>query len=221
MKKFMIFSLMVTMVLGLTISAQASQIINNAPSDEVNLWDIVNGWTGLSLTQNDFQNATVFGILPAGNYSLMNYASYANFSQTLAVPGNTNLIAPDVTSGSTNVNVATTIPFSEMATFAFTDLAGTLATPKSTVFADNNPLGPQSNGFIFDLFALSGNNSAFLNQYVVAFEDGGGNQPLGDSDYNDMVARLSGPAVVPLPGSVLLLGSGLVGLGAWRRIRKG
>jgi hypothetical protein len=76
----------------------------------------------------------------------------------------------------------------------------------------NPSYGSQSNGLIFDL----GNGI----QYIVAFEDGSSTQPLGDSDYNDLVFNITrSTQIVPIPGSALLLGTGflgLLGLG-WRR----
>ncbi len=51
---------------------------------------------------------------------------------------------------------------------------------------------------------------------IVAFEDGGSSQPLGDMDYNDLVLNMTFTQV-PLPPSMVLMGSGLLGLVAWRR----
>ena len=202
MKKLGIFALASIMVMGLAISAQATLIINN--SAEPTLWSIIDGWTGLSLNQNDLQNATALGTLSAGSYAIVDYAKYAGFSQTIDVPSG-NLL--NLTSG--NVNTPSNIPFSEVASFGFSDTSSGGGT-RTTV--NQNPPN-QSYGFIFNLGQF---NPAFAGQYVVAFEDGAGCR-YGDSDYNDLVAHVS---TVPVPPSALLLGSGLLGIIGVRRLRK-
>lgn len=205
MKKIGIFVLAAIMVMGLALSAQATQTINTpwfpdtGNTSELNLYTIINNWTGLLLTNDQLKSAIVLETLPAGSYTMLNYAAYSAFSQTLDVPsGNLATVAANAM-----VNQVTNIAFTEGAEFGFSDNAnGTLGL---TTQNQNSP--GQSNGFIFSLAQFGGVG------YIVAFEDGAGH-PYGDSDYNDMVAR-----VVPVPPSALLMGSGLFGLGlvGWRR----
>ena len=56
----------------------------------------------------------------------------------------------------------------------------------------------------------------FAGDYVIAWED---LKHLGDRDYNDLVVRVSGVSVVPVPAAVWLFASGLFGLAAVARRR--
>lgn len=53
--------------------------------------------------------------------------------------------------------------------------------------------------------------------YVIAWED---LKKLGDRDYNDLVVRVSGASVVPVPAAVWLFASGLLGLAAMAARKK-
>ena len=51
--------------------------------------------------------------------------------------------------------------------------------------------------------------------YVVAWED----QNLGDADYQDLVVEVEDVYPIPEPGTLMLLGSGLAGLGGFARLK--
>jgi len=210
MKKLGIFVLAAVMVLGLAIGAQATTIgtpwaPDTGNASELNLYTIINGWTGLSLTNAQLEGASLLTVLPSGAYTLINYATFSAYSQTLAVPsGNLEVTPPDF------VNLAVNVPFSEGAAFGFTDIANAGAI---TLKTDGTGDADRLQGLIIPLaqFGAAG--------YIVAFEDGNGGPKIGDvfvgdQDYNDMVGY-----VVPVPPSALLMGSGLLGLGlvGWRR----
>jgi len=56
----------------------------------------------------------------------------------------------------------------------------------------------------------------YAGDYVVAWED---LKKLGDRDYNDLVVRVSGVTVVPVPSAVFLFGSGILALAVAARRR--
>jgi hypothetical protein len=66
-------------------------------------------------------------------------------------------------------------------------------------------------------------NGVSTGQYLLAWEDLGYNPAtgkLGDHDFQDLIVLVSGIKPVPEPGTMALLGTGVLGLVAWSRRRK-
>jgi hypothetical protein len=207
----------VALAVCLSSSMAMAITINNGASGESNLWDIVSSMLGVpigTITQTNLTGLTPLETLSDGSYVVTNLARQASYTQNLGYytgigtgSGKTSLVS----SVNSSTNYAVNDPFTVNQSFGFydtTDQAGTKYTEKTL----NTSYGSQSNGFIFDLTSLG-----YSGVYIVAFEDGGGSQPLGDWDYQDCVARVN---AVPLPGAVLLLGAGLVRLVAYARRRE-
>ena len=64
---------------------------------------------------------------------------------------------------------------------------------------------------------ITGGAGNTVGNYVIAWEDLPGG---GDQDYNDLVVEVGGAAPVPEPATMLLFGTGLVGLAGARFRRK-
>jgi hypothetical protein len=243
MRKFVIIvALGVTLILGLTLSA-AALTINNAPSGELNLYEVFNGFGLLPTLSSNAQLITTYPTVLQNlstdpgipgfywEYALSGYyASYAGFTQD---PGTNPQGSPTPKSyfhdlvGSpfpTPPNLNQIKMIGPLVFTPSTDASGNFGFFDETVGGGtkytekslNNTFGqpyPQSNGLIFQVDST--------NQFIVCFEDGDAGQPLGDMDYQDLVLEITRTLkVIPIPPSAVLLGSGLLGmagLGWWRR----
>jgi len=224
MKPGKVLLMVLVLLLGMAAPAPAVTIQTpwkSGPKEE-NLYHIITAW-GFPVDNETLQHATPLESLPAGAYVIKRYASDRGKSQLLGIypwamtppdrgdqpPADGIQLLNPKKPGNWECDVA----FTETADFVFFEV-----TKKKTILLttqnQNSASSPyhQSSGLIFDLGEI---NPLYGGQYIIAFEEGRNRHPFGDLDYNDLVihvSRLDDGIHAPLPGTLPLVGGGLLGL---------
>jgi hypothetical protein len=216
------FLLMVLVwLLGLAVAAPAVTLHapGKADSQEANLCEILAAW-GFSLDDQTLQSAIPLESLPPGTYSMHYYALGLNkpwpqdsYLLTPKPPGRndqpsahgSHLLIPKQPG-----NWEADITFTETSDFDFF----AAAKKKTFLLTTHSAASPKhrTSGLIFDLGEI---NPLYAGQYLIAFQAGKNHPHLLSLDKNSLVIqvqRQDNVSALPLPGTLPLVGSGLLGL---------
>lgn len=224
MKPGNLLLMVLVMLLGMAVAAPAVTIHSpwKAGPSEANLCQILAAW-GYSVDGQTLQSAIPLESLPAGTYSLSHYALTLDEPRPQGIdywtpkhPGpndqppadGSQLLIPKQPG-----NWEGDITFTETSDFGFF-----AATQKKTFLLttqnQNSASSPhhRSSGLIFDLGEI---NPLYAGQYLIAFQAGGKHHHFLSLDKNSLVIqvqRLDDVSPIPLPGTLPLVGGGLLGL---------
>jgi hypothetical protein len=227
------FLLMVlVLLLGMVVAAPAVTIHSpwKAGHHEANLYQILAAW-GFPVDNDTLQHTTPLESLPAGTYSISHYAldldkpqPWGIYHWALTPPGRNDqppadgiqLLIPKKPG-----NRECDITFTETSDFGFFE-----ATKKQTILLttqDQNSASSRYHRFSGLIFDLGEINPLYAGQYLIAFESGGNRHHFWSLEGNSLVIHLQrqdNVNPVPLPGTLPLVGGGLLCLVILRCYRR-
>lgn len=194
------------------------------PSDELNLFEIVNALYGTSYTSSAqmlFAQIDPHDEVFSGSHSILAEAKYAGYNQTIGWYQETGAGDPDefhvlftaTGNGLGNFGSATINPTGNFGLFETAGPAG--SPPLYTWYSesDENANG-EDHMVTYDVEQLT-NNSLYHNVWLAGWEDKPFN--VSDKDYDDFVLQYT---IVPEPSTLLLMGMGLAAMAGYLRRNK-